>query len=92
MKVDDAIINALRDQSELPTKKLQVLHNTTLALTRNRGYISEEELNAFYEEGYTQRNLLDIILGLSQKVISNYTNHIAETPLDDAFQKFSWSK
>ena len=54
--------------------------------------ISEEELNAFYEEGYTQRNLLDIILGLSQKVISNYTNHIAETPLDDAFQKFSWSK
>lgn len=92
MKVDDAITNALRDHNSLPTEKLQVLHETTLALTRNRGFISEEEIQRFYNAGYTQRNLLDIILGLSQKVISNYTNHIAATPLDKAFEKFEWAK
>lgn len=31
-------------------------------------------------------------LGVSQKVISNYVNHIAKTPVDKLFQKFSWDK
>ncbi|MGB2685191.1 MAG: carboxymuconolactone decarboxylase family protein, partial [Olleya sp.] len=42
--------------------------------------------------GYGEQQVLEIILGLSQKVISNYTNHIANTPVDEAFQKFAWSK
>ncbi|WP_159106011.1 hypothetical protein [Leeuwenhoekiella sp. MAR_2009_132] len=46
------------------------MHETTLALTRNLEVISEEEIQALYSGGYTQQTLLDIILGLSQKVIS----------------------
>jgi len=88
MKVDDAITAALRNKTELPSKKLQVLHEMTLSLTKNRGNVSEKELAEFYEVGYTQRNVLDIILGLSQKVISNYTNHIAKTEVDEAFASF----
>ena len=38
------------------------------------------------------KHMLEIILGLSQKVISNYTNHIANTPVDAPFQKFAWPK
>ncbi|PWJ57007.1 AhpD family alkylhydroperoxidase [Dyadobacter jejuensis] len=90
MKVDAAITDALRNRTALPSDKLQVLHDTTLSIVRNRGRISEEELNAFYTAGYTQQNVLDIILGLSQKVISNYTNHIADTPVDAGFKKFAW--
>jgi hypothetical protein len=36
-----------------------------------------------------RRHLLEIVLGLSQKVISNYGNHLADTPVDGAFEKFS---
>ena len=64
----------------------------TLSVVKNRGNVSDEELKAFYDAGYGERQLLEIILGLSQKVISNYTNHIAETPVDDAFEKFAWEK
>lgn len=92
MKVDDAVIDALRNQTALPNEKLQVLHETTLALTKNRGYISNEEKEKFFAVGYTNKQLLEIVLGLSQKVISNYTNHIAETAVDAPFQKFAWSK
>lgn len=35
--------------------------------------------------------MLDIILILAQKVMSNYTNHLAETPVDAAFEKFAWA-
>jgi len=90
MKVDTSLSEALRNKTEMPTEKLQVLHDFTLKVVRNRGHVSQEDLNTFYEAGYTERQVLEIILGLSQKVISNYTNHIANTPVDAPFQKFAW--
>tara|TARA_R110002049_G_scaffold34151_3_gene111736 strand:- start:216 stop:512 length:297 start_codon:yes stop_codon:yes gene_type:complete len=90
MKVDPELSEALRNRTPMPTEKLQVLHETTLSIVRNRGNISEEELNRFYAVGYGERQVLEIILGLSQKVISNYSNHIANTPVDAPFQKFAW--
>ncbi|QXP62264.1 MULTISPECIES: carboxymuconolactone decarboxylase family protein [unclassified Polaribacter] len=92
MKVDDAIIEALRNETPLADEKLEALRTFTLIITRNRGHVSPEELSTFYAAGYTERSVLDIILGLSQKVISNYTNHIANTPVDAAFQPFAWEK
>ncbi len=92
MKVDASITEALRNRTDLPTEKLQVLHDFTLKVVRNRGQVTQEDLNTFYGAGYEERQVLEIILGLSQKVISNYTNHIANTPVDAPFQKFAWSK
>jgi alkylhydroperoxidase family enzyme len=90
MKVDPAISDALRNRTELPDNKLQVLHLTTLALVRNRGRISEQEQAELFAAGYEPRHLIEVILGLSQKVISNYVNHLADTPVDKPFQKFIW--
>ena len=42
--------------------------------------------------GLTKCNILEVILGYAQKVISNHTNHLAKTPVDTAFQKFEWHK
>jgi alkylhydroperoxidase family enzyme len=92
MKVDPALTQALRNQEPMPTPKLQALLDMTLSIVRNRGNVSAEDLKNFYSAGYEQRQLLEIILGVSQKVISNYTNHIAETPVDEAFKKFTWEK
>ncbi len=92
MKVDGAIIDALRNETPLPSAKLEALRTFTLAVTRERGNVSEEQLNAFYAAGYGQQQVLEIILGLAQKVMSNYVNHIAKTPVDKPFQKFAWEK
>jgi len=92
MKIDPAITEALRNETQLPTEKLQILHELTLSLVRNRGQVTDQELEAFYAVGYTKQNVFEIILGLSQKVISNYTNHIVKTPIDQPFQKLAWKK
>ena len=92
MKVDPAITEALRNQTAMPTEKLQVLHETTLAMVRSRGRLTDAEVETFCSAGYENRQLLEIVLGLSQKVISNYVNHFAETPIDRPFQKFAWQK
>ena len=92
MKVDNAITEALRNEAPLENPKLEALRTMTLSILRNRGHVTQNELNTFYATGYKERHVLDIILGLSQKIISNYTNHIANTPVDEAFKTFAWSK
>ena len=92
MKVDNDIIESLRNETPLANPKLEALRTLTLSIVRNRGNVSQAELEAFYTAGYGEQQVLEIILGVSQKVISNYTNHIANTPVDAAFQKFAWSK
>ncbi|RKF17429.1 carboxymuconolactone decarboxylase family protein [Alginatibacterium sediminis] len=92
MNVDPLLTEALRSSTAMPSTKLQVLHDTTLAMTRGRGNLSDAQTSAFFEAGYTQQQMLEIVLGLAQKVMSNYTNHIARTPVDSVFEKFAWSK
>lgn len=90
MKVDDKITEALRNETPLESEKLEALRTMTLKIVRNRGHVDQEDLDSFYDAGYGERQVLEIILGLSQKTISNYVNHIANTPVDKPFQKFSW--
>ena len=82
MKVSDDISDALRDETPLPTPKLETLRSFTLAMVRDRGNVDDATLQAFYDAGFSQRHVLEVVLGLAQKVMSNYTNHIANTPID----------
>lgn len=92
MEVSDNIINALRDETPLPSDKLEALRTFTLAVMRKHGNVGQEDLDAFLGAGYNNRQVLEVILVLSQKVMSNYINHIAETPVDEPFKKFAWRK
>ena len=92
MKVDPALSEALRTSQPMPTDKLQALHEMTLSIVRNRGKVDNADIERFFAAGYGKRQLMEIILGVSHKVMSNYINHIAETPLDEAFAPFEWSK
>ncbi|HCP55179.1 MAG: carboxymuconolactone decarboxylase [Pseudomonadaceae bacterium] len=92
MKVSDEISNALRDETPLPTPKLEALRDFTLAMVRQRGELKTSQIEDFYAAGFSQKNVLEVILALSQKVMSNYTNHVAQTPIDAAFKSFAWEK
>ena len=90
MKVNPEITEALRNRASMPTAKLQALHETTLLIVRNQGQLTAEEMDTFFAAGYGTRHVLEIFLGLAQKTISNYTNHVAKTPVDAPFTKFAW--
>ena len=49
-------------------------------------------MQAFFAAGYTSRHLLEVVLSVGFKTLSNFTNHIAETPLDQNFQSFAWTR
>jgi len=92
MKVSDEISNALRDETPLPSAKLEALRVFTLRVVRSRGNVAEDQLQAFFDAGFNHRAVLDVILILAQKTMSNYINHFAETPLDDFAKPFAWKR
>jgi len=81
-------IDALQNGKALEDEKLRALQETTLAIADQRGILSEEQVTKFKTAGYGNQQLLEIVLGLAQKTISNYSNHFADTPVDDPFLKF----
>ena len=42
-------------------------------------------------EGYSRRQVIEVIAFISHKTLSNYLNHLAETPLDEAFAPLVWT-
>jgi uncharacterized peroxidase-related enzyme len=92
MGVDQDITDALRNESPLANAKLEALRQFTLLVVRNRGNVPKADVDSFKAAGFTDRSITDVVLVLSQKVMSNYLNHMADTPVDDAFAPFAWSK
>lgn len=85
-KLDQTVIQAVRQGGPIADAKLESLRQFAVSVVRNRGWVSDGEVEAFLAAGYSKANVLEVVLGIGLKTISNYTNHIAETPLDGAFQ------
>jgi alkylhydroperoxidase family enzyme len=90
--VPDEVTEALRNESPLPSAKLEALRDFTLSVVRDRGQVDESAVQRFLDAGYTQRQILEVVLGVSQKVMSNYTNHLAKTPIDKPFEQYEWRR
>ena len=91
-KMDPAVIEALRAGTPLPDPRLEALHHFTTLVVRERGWVGDAEVDAFIAAGFTRRNVLEVVLGVATKVMSNYTNHIVHTPLDAFMTGHEWSK
>lgn len=92
MKVSEDITNALRNEAPLPSAKLEALRAFTVQMVRARGNVSDAQMQTFFDAGYGHRAVLDVILGLAQKTMSNYINQMAETPVDEVFHPLKWER
>lgn len=91
-KVPDEVVKSLRNGKEIENEKLQALRKLTEAIVKSKGYPTQEVINEFKNQGYTDESYLGILTGIALKSMSNYFNHINETPVDDAFANFKWKK
>jgi len=91
VKVDAEIVNSLRNLQPIADAKLNILAEFTRSVVRERGFVSEQQLGVFLGVGYSRENALDIVVGVAQKTISNYSNHLANIPVDSQFAAEAWS-
>lgn len=91
--LDREILLAIREGREIEDDmRLEALRRFTIAVVRQRGLVENTDVETFMDAGFTKANILDVVTGVTLKTLSNYTNHIAETKLDDAFEAMKWSK
>ena len=88
--LDAASIDALRDGTKLPDAKLQALAAFTQQVVEQRGEVAPGAVEAFLAAGFTRAQVLEVVLVVATKTISNYVNHLTATPFDAFMQKTLW--
>jgi AhpD family alkylhydroperoxidase len=89
--LDTAVIEAVRNNQSLPDPRLEGLRLFTRRMVRQRGFVSDADVTVFLKAGWDKSATLGVILGVALKTISNYTNHVAETPLNPPYKPFAWA-
>ncbi|WP_124980200.1 carboxymuconolactone decarboxylase family protein [Nonlabens xiamenensis] len=51
-------------------------------ITENRGRADQVLITSFLQAGYTQENLVDLIVQVGDKTISNYIHNLTQVPID----------
>ncbi len=90
-KVPEDVITALRDRRAIDDPRLEALRAFAETLVEKRGWASDEDVQAFLAAGFTRAQALEVVLGVAFKTLSNYANHLVDTPVDAAFAPRAWS-
>lgn len=91
-KVPTEVTNAIRNNTEIEDAKYNALRLFSKVMTAKRGNPSLEEIEAFLNAGYTEKHILGVITAIGVKTMSNYFNHVFNTPVDGAFAGRIWTK
>ena len=88
----ETTIYALREQEMIAEPRWQALRSFVDAVVRARGRVADDDVDAFIAAGYSKAQVLEVVLIIATKVISNYVNHIAHTPAEAfmADPSFGW--
>ena len=84
-KIPASVINAVYYNQPLKNEKLEALRSFTRAVLEADGWADQDSLKNFYRAGYGKQQVLEVVLGISFKTLSNYVNHINDTPIDTQF-------
>lgn len=80
------VTDAIRAGQPIGDAKLAALAAMTRAMLLSRGRPETEAVQAFLAAGYGEPHMLDIVAAIGVKTMSNYTNHLFDTPLDALFK------
>ncbi|MBT9590800.1 MAG: carboxymuconolactone decarboxylase family protein [Thiobacillus sp.] len=89
--VPEDVTNAIRDGLPIPDARLAALHDFARTMVVKRGLPGTADISAFLAAGFSERQILEIVLAIAVKTLSNYANHLFHTPVDTAFAGRVWA-
>lgn len=78
----DEQILELRGGSASFDVKYDALVKFTASVVENKGKASQEAKDAFFDAGYNEANLIDVVFVVGDKIISNYIHNLADFAID----------
>ncbi|OOR84269.1 carboxymuconolactone decarboxylase family protein [Moraxella canis] len=90
LKMPETVLTALRGRTAIDdNEKYQALAQFTMQLIDNRGKVSDDELAAVKAAGYTDQNILDVVMGVALATLCNYANNVAQNDINPELQAFA---
>nr|WP_315041942.1 carboxymuconolactone decarboxylase family protein [uncultured Moraxella sp.] len=90
LKMPENVLNALRKRTNIDDNaKYQAVAQFTMQLIDNRGKVSDEQLQAVKDAGYSDTNILDIVMGVALATLCNYANNVAQNDINPELQPFA---
>ena len=89
--VPSDVTAAIRNGKQVPEMQLSALSIFARLMVTKRGLPSQSDVEAFLSAGYEEKDILEVIHAIAVKTISNYTNHIFHTEVDNIFSPHAWS-
>lgn len=71
-------IDAINNGTEVDDPLDRAIINLVLSMVENRGWVSDEDREAFYAAGFNQQQYLECVLIVTIKTLSNYSNHVTK--------------
>ncbi|MGD9855036.1 MAG: carboxymuconolactone decarboxylase family protein [Planctomycetaceae bacterium] len=90
-KVPRGVIESVRSGQPIADDRLDALRCLTTEIVEGRGWPTQAAIDDFLSAGYSSEQVLEVILAVGMKTLSNYTNHLAHTPLDTQFSPAAWT-
>ena len=78
---DEQIVEIRKGSASFDTK-LDALAKFTASAVENRGRATEESKEAFFGAGYDEANMIDVIILVGDKIISNYLHNLTDFEID----------
>jgi uncharacterized peroxidase-related enzyme len=78
---EDQILE-IRSGSASFDPKLNALAKFAKQVAENKGNPSQESKDAFFEAGYSESNLIDAIIVIGDKIVSNYIHNVTNFAID----------
>ncbi len=72
----------------LSLNRLEALRLFTESVVDTRGKVTDGTIGEFTQAGFTKAQILDVILGIAIKTLTNYANHISQPPVNVEFAGF----
>jgi AhpD family alkylhydroperoxidase len=78
----DAQVLEIRSGTAVFDTKLDALAQLTKSIASNRGRADERLVDAFFAAGWTRENLVDVIVTIGDKTVTNYLHATTRVPVD----------
>ncbi|MGV0096211.1 carboxymuconolactone decarboxylase family protein [Streptomyces californicus] len=84
LDADPALIATLRSPGSptLPDERLDAVRRFTLEVIASAGAVDDAALRDFLAYGYSERNALDVVLGIGAYTLSTLANRLTGAPVD----------
>jgi len=86
LHVPAEVVTAVRSNLPLSDPKLNALVALTREIVSERGHVHAQTIEKFLAAGYRKDQILEVLVGVALKTMSNYVDHISPNELDLPFR------